>query len=823
MKTTTNRVLVLTFLFTLGLTCCASASEADIKIPDLTAVKFAGLGGITGPRLMNIGLIICLIGAAFGIWQYVQTKNLPVHSSMASVSNTIWETCKTYLFTQGKFLAILWVLIAACMIYYFGVLQHNTAGHVIVILLASVLGILGSYGVAWFGIRINTVANSLAAFSALKGNPFATLCIPLRSGMSVGLLLVAVELFFMICILIFLPNELVGPCFIGFAIGESLGASVLRICGGIFTKIADIGSDLMKIVFKLPEDDPKNPGVIADCTGDNAGDSVGPTADGFETYGVTGVASIAFLALALAASPAVCGVLIIWLFVMRALMIVTSLASYFANEILSKATYGDQKDFDFEAPLTHLVWITSAVSIAVTFVASKMLLGDFKTDVAPQPDLWWVLSVIISCGTVAGALIPEFTKVFVSTRSRHVREVTNCSKHGGASLNILSGFVAGNFSAFWMGLCIMVLMFVSYHFSQNPAVMALMPAKFAFAAPIFAFGLVAFGFLGMGPVTIAVDSYGPVTDNAQSVYELSQIEGRKDIKSEIKRDFGFDADFENAKHQLEKGDGAGNTFKATAKPVLIGTAVVGATTMVFGIIMLLQGLYEAQVASGIAGPFKEVVSALSIVQPEIILGLIMGGSVIYWFTGASCQAVVTGAYRAVVYIKENMKLDAATASDKDSKEVVRICTEYAQKGMWNIFIVVFCFALALPFFNPYFFIGYLIGIAFFGLFQAIFMANAGGAWDNAKKIVEVDLRQKGTDLHAATVVGDTVGDPFKDTSSVAMNPVIKFTTLFGLLAVEIAVTMKDQRVKTGIGAFFFVVALVFVYRSFYGMRIPEDK
>jgi K(+)-stimulated pyrophosphate-energized sodium pump len=823
MKTTTNRVLVLTFLFTLGLTCCASASEADIKIPDLTAVKFAGLGGITGPRLMNIGLIICLIGAAFGIWQYVQTKNLPVHSSMASVSNTIWETCKTYLFTQGKFLAILWVLIAACMIYYFGVLQHNTAGHVIVILLASVLGILGSYGVAWFGIRINTVANSRAAFSALKGNPFATLCIPLRSGMSVGLLLVAVELFFMICILIFLPNELVGPCFIGFAIGESLGASVLRICGGIFTKIADIGSDLMKIVFKLPEDDPKNPGVIADCTGDNAGDSVGPTADGFETYGVTGVASIAFLALALAASPAVCGVLIIWLFVMRALMIVTSLASYFANEILSKATYGDQKDFDFEAPLTHLVWITSAVSIAVTFVASKMLLGDFKTDVAPQPDLWWVLSVIISCGTVAGALIPEFTKVFVSTRSRHVREVTNCSKHGGASLNILSGFVAGNFSAFWMGLCIMVLMFVSYHFSQNPAVMALMPAKFAFAAPIFAFGLVAFGFLGMGPVTIAVDSYGPVTDNAQSVYELSQIEGRKDIKSEIKRDFGFDADFENAKHQLEKGDGAGNTFKATAKPVLIGTAVVGATTMVFGIIMLLQGLYEAQVASGIAGPFKEVVSALSIVQPEIILGLIMGGSVIYWFTGASCQAVVTGAYRAVVYIKENMKLDAATASDKDSKEVVRICTEYAQKGMWNIFIVVFCFALALPFFNPYFFIGYLIGIAFFGLFQAIFMANAGGAWDNAKKIVEVDLRQKGTDLHAATVVGDTVGDPFKDTSSVAMNPVIKFTTLFGLLAVEIAVTMKDQRVKTGIGAFFFVVALVFVYRSFYGMRIPEDK
>ena len=824
MKTTTIRFLVLSLLFTLGLSFCASASEADIKIPDLKDVKFAGLGGMTGATLMNLGLVICLIGAAFGVVQYMQTKNLPVHSSMASVSNTIWETCKTYLFTQGKFLAILWVLIAACMIYYFGVLQHNSAGHVIVILLASVLGILGSYGVAWFGIRINTVANSRTAFSALKGNPFATLCIPLRSGMSVGLLLVAVELFFMICILMFLPRELVGPCFIGFAIGESLGAAVLRICGGIFTKIADIGSDLMKIVFKLPEDDPKNPGVIADCTGDNAGDSVGPTADGFETYGVTGVALIAFLALALVASPGVCGVLIIWLFVMRALMIVTSLVSYFGNEVLSKAMFGNKKDFDFEAPLTHLVWITSAVSIAITFIASKMLLGDFTDGSGTaQPALWWVLSVIISCGTVAGALIPEFTKVFVSTSSRHVKEVTNCSKHGGASLNILSGFVAGNFSAFWMGLCIMLLMFVSYYFSQNPALLALMPAKFAFAAPIFAFGLVAFGFLGMGPVTIAVDSYGPVTDNAQSVYELSQIEARKDIKAEIKKDFGFDADFENAKHQLEKGDGAGNTFKATAKPVLIGTAVVGATTMVFGIIMLLQGMYEAQVASGIAGPFKEVVGALSIVQPEIILGLIMGGSVIYWFTGASCQAVVTGAYRAVVYIKENMKLDATTASDKDSKEVVRICTEYAQKGMWNIFIVVFCFALALPFFNPYFFIGYLIGIAFFGLFQAIFMANAGGAWDNAKKIVEVDLRQKGTDLHAATVVGDTVGDPFKDTSSVAMNPVIKFTTLFGLLAVEIAVTMKDQAVKTGIGVFFFAVALVFVYRSFYGMRIPEDK
>jgi K(+)-stimulated pyrophosphate-energized sodium pump len=822
------RFWVVFVITAIGLAFCASASEADIKIPDLSTVKFDGLGGVTGAMLMYFGILMCAIGAAFGLVQYKQTKALPVHESMAKVSHMIWETCKTYLFTQGKFLAILWVLIAACMIYYFGVLQGNTAPHVVVILLASVLGILGSYGVAWFGIRINTVANSRTAFSALKGNPLATLGIPLRSGMSVGLLLVCVELFFMICILMFL-GKLAGPCFIGFAIGESLGASVLRICGGIFTKIADIGSDLMKIVFKLPEDDPKNPGVIADCTGDNAGDSVGPTADGFETYGVTGVALIAFLALALVASPTTCATLIIWLFVMRALMIVTSLVSYFVNEIISKAMFAGKKDFDFEAPLTHLVWITSAVSIAITFIASKMLLGDFKDAAGvAQPALWWVLSVIISCGTVAGAVIPEFTKIFVSTNSRHVREVTNCSKHGGASLNILSGFVAGNFSAFWMGLCIMVLMFTSYYFSQNSALLSLMPREFLFAAPIFAFGLVAFGFLGMGPVTIAVDSYGPVTDNAQSVYELSQIEGhneedKKRAKAQIKRDFGFDADFENAKYQLEKGDGAGNTFKATAKPVLIGTAVVGATTMVFGIIMLLEG------------KFGGVVNKLSIVQPEIILGLIMGGSVIYWFTGASCQAVVTGAYRAVVYIKENMNLSATTASEKDSIEVVRICTVYAQKGMWNIFIVVFCFALALPFFNPYFFIGYLIGIAFFGLFQAIFMANAGGAWDNAKKIVEVDLRQKGTDLHAATVVGDTVGDPFKDTSSVAMNPVIKFTTLFGLLAVEIAVEMTlkyRERLKLDpaamnyspwVGAFFFVVALVFVYRSFYSMRIPEDK
>ncbi len=816
-----------------GASTGAFASEADIQIPDLSQVKFGGLGGMSGLTLMYIGIVICFIGAAFGLVQYKQTKALPVHESMARVSHTIWETCKTYLFTQGKFLAILWALIAACMVYYFGFLTEHkdhsgaaipsgrVAFNVIVILLASVLGILGSYGVAWFGIRINTIANSRTAFSALKGNPLATLGIPLRSGMSVGLLLVCVELFFMICILVFLPRDLVGPCFIGFAIGESLGASVLRICGGIFTKIADIGSDLMKIVFKLPEDDPKNPGVIADCTGDNAGDSVGPTADGFETYGVTGVALVAFLALALSATPAIVATLIIWIFAMRALMIVTSLISYFVNEGISKAMFGGKKDFDYEAPLTHLVWITSAVSIIITFLASKVLLGDFKDATGtPQPALWWVLSIIISCGTVAGALIPEFTKIFTSTNSRHVKEVTNCSKHGGASLNILSGFVAGNMSAFWMGLVIMLLMFVSYHFSKNPDLMAIMPKEFAFATPIFAFGLVAFGFLGMGPVTIAVDSYGPVTDNAQSVYELSQIEARKNIKAEIKSQFGFDPDLENAKYQLEKGDGAGNTFKATAKPVLIGTAVVGATTMVFGIIILLQRMYEADPTGGV---FKPVVEALSIVQPEVILGLIMGGAVIYWFTGASTQAVVTGAYRAVVYIKEHMKLDATTASEKDSKEVVRICTVYAQKGMWNIFIVIFSFALALPFFDPYFFIGYLIAIAFFGLFQAIFMANAGGAWDNAKKIVEVDLRQKGTELHAATVVGDTVGDPFKDTSSVALNPVIKFTTLFGLLAVEIAVTMTNSGIKKGIGIFFFIVALIFVYRSFYGMRIPEEK
>jgi len=786
------------------------ASESDIKIPDLTSVSFFG-GSLTGMNVLMIGLVVCALGVVYGWMQYIQTRNLPVHASMGAVSQIIWETCKTYLFQQGKFLAVLWVLIAVCMTYYFGVLSQNSAAHVVIILLASVLGILGSYGVAWFGIRINTVANSRAAFSALKGNPLATLLIPLKSGMSVGLLLVAIELFFMICILAFLPKDLAGPCFIGFAIGESLGASALRICGGIFTKIADIGADLMKIVFNLPEDDPRNPGVIADCTGDNAGDSVGPTADGFETYGVTGVALIAFLALALAANPALCATLIVWLFAMRILMVITSLVSYWVNDAVSRSIWGNAKNFNLEHPLTNLVWITSIICIIVTFASTYLLLAKLPG----HEGLWWVLSSIISLGTIAGALIPEFTKIFTSTESRHVREVVTSSKQGGASLNILSGLVAGNYSAFWTGLCILSLMFGAYCFSGNAAVQAMMPDQFRFAAPIFAFGLVAFGFLGMGPVTIAVDSFGPVTDNAQSVYELSQIEAKPGISAEIERDFGFKPDFEGAKHQLEKGDGAGNTFKATAKPVLIGTAVVGATTMVFGIIMMLQAHYQA------INPAFNVLERLSLVHPEALMGLLMGGAVIYWFTGASTQAVVTGAYRAVVYIKDNMKLDATTAATEASKEVVKICTQYAQKGMINIFIVIFCFALALAFFDPFFFIGYLVGMAFFGLFQAIFMANAGGAWDNAKKIVEVDLKMKNTPLHAATVVGDTVGDPFKDTSSVSLNPVIKFTTLFGLLAVEIAVKMPDM-LKHTLGGIILVIALVFVYRSFYNMRIPVD-
>jgi K(+)-stimulated pyrophosphate-energized sodium pump len=783
----------------------AFASEADINLPDLNVQMSLFNGQVSGHTLMMLGLGVCVLGLIFGLIQYVGIKNLPAHESMAKVSETIYETCKTYLFQQIKFLIGLFILIGLCIVAYFGVLEHKSIGAVALILAAGVLGMGGSVFVAWFGIRINTLANSRSAFAALKGKPYAPLMIPLKSGMSVGLLLVSVELFFMICILMFLPKELVGASFIGFAIGESLGASALRICGGIFTKIADIGSDLMKIVFHLPEDDPKNPGVIADCTGDNAGDSVGPTADGFETYGVTGVALISFLALALSGNPTVCAQLIIWIFVMRILMILTSLGSYFINGAYAKK-YEHETDFNPEAPLTSLVFITSIISIIVTFIASYALLP-----AATFGALWWVLAVIISCGTAAGLLIPEFTKVFTSTESRHVKEVVNCSKQGGASLNILSGLVAGNFSAFWQGLLMMVLMLVAYLISRNVDLIKLMPPQYPFAASIFAFGLVAFGFLGMGPVTIAVDCFGPVSDNAQSVYELSQIESKGGIEAEIQKQYGFKPDFENAKMCLERNDGAGNTFKATAKPVLIGTAVVGATTLMFSIILTLDKV------------FGGVVDKLSIVQPEIVFGLLMGGAVIYWFTGASMQAVVTGSYRAVVYIKDHIKLDAATASIKDSKEVVKICTQYAQKGMINIFIVLFTLSLALPFFNPYFFIGYLIAIAFFGLFQAMFMANAGGAWDNAKKVVEVDLRMKNTPLHEASVVGDTVGDPFKDTSSVALNPVIKFTTLFGLLAVEIAISMTNQTLKNFIGGALFIVALVFVYRSFYGMRIPDEK
>ena len=806
-----------------ALYCSGSAafgSEAELKLPDLGGNNtFPALGGLTGTQLMVIGLVVCAIGGIFGLIQYRQTRALPVHASMRNVSNIIWETCKSYLMQQGKFLLYLWVLIGICMVYYFYGLRQMAMGKVVLILAASVLGILGSYGVAWFGMRINTQANSRSAFAALEGLPWPPLAIPMRSGMSVGLLLVCVELFFMICILILLPEDLKGPCFIGFAIGESLGASALRICGGIFTKIADIGSDLMKIIFKLPEDDPKNPGVVADCTGDNAGDSVGPTADGFETYGVTGVALISFLALSLGASGptgALCAKLLTWIFVMRIIMILTSLAAYFITSKVFAAKYGKVEEFNAEKPLTWLVWITSAISIGLTFVVSRLMLGDIKdASGVAQPDLWWVLSVIISCGTAAGALIPEFTKFFTSTEARHVREIVTASRQGGASLNILSGLVAGNFSAFWEGLLMLVLMLVAALLAGHPALVSLIPGNISFAAPIFAFGLVAFGFLGMGPVTIAVDSFGPVTDNAQSVYELSQIESIPNAAQEIEREFGFKPQFEKAKHNLEKNDGAGNTFKATAKPVLIGTAVVGATTMIFGIILMLNNT----IAQG------QVVKMLSLVQPEIVLGFLMGGAVIYWFTGASCQAVVTGAYRAVVYIKENMDLSAKTASIEDSKEVVKICTIYAQKGMINIFVAIFCLSLALAFFNSYFFIAYLISIAFFGLFQAIFMANAGGAWDNAKKIVEVDLRQKGTDLHAATVVGDTVGDPFKDTSSVAMNPIIKFTTLFGLLATEIAVAMQEKNpgLKLGIGIALFLVALIFIYRSFFGMRIPGEE
>jgi K(+)-stimulated pyrophosphate-energized sodium pump len=780
-----------------------AGGEASLVLPDLSTVTF--FGDVDGRTLLLGGLLVCALGLLFGLAIYTQLKNLPVHRSMREISELIYETCKTYLFTQGKFLVVLWLFIGAIMSFYFGVLQHFTIGRVVIILLFSVIGIAGSYGVAWFGIRVNTFANSRTAFASLRGLPFPCYAIPLKAGMSIGMLLISVELLLMLIILLFIPGEYAGQCFIGFAIGESLGAAALRVAGGIFTKIADIGSDLMKIVFKIKEDDARNPGVIADCTGDNAGDSVGPSADGFETYGVTGVALISFILLAVK-DPTVQVQLLVWIFVMRVMMILASGLSYFLNEAWARARFGPAARMNFEVPLTTLVWLTSIVSVVLTYLVSYLLVPDLGGD----GSLWWKLSTVITCGTLAGAIIPELVKVFTSVESRHVREVVTSSQQGGASLNILSGLVAGNFSAYWLGLTILVLMAVAFGVS-TAGLDALM-----IAPAVFAFGLVAFGFLGMGPVTIAVDSYGPVTDNAQSVYELSQIEDVPNVKDEIQREYGFPVDFERAKHFLEENDGAGNTFKATAKPVLIGTAVVGATTMIFSIVVLLTN-----------GLQPELLANLSILHPPFLLGLIAGGAMIYWFTGASTQAVTTGAYRAVEFIKANIRLEGVTkASVTDSKKVVEICTQYAQKGMFNIFLTVFFGTLAFAFVEPYFFIGYLVSIALFGLFQAIFMANAGGAWDNAKKVVEVELKQKGTDLHASTVVGDTVGDPFKDTSSVAMNPIIKFTTLFGLLAVELAVSLSAQRgtqLSLMLALVFLIVSMVFVYRSFYGMRIEAGR
>ena len=785
----------LTLLLALVGAPAAHASEAELVVPDLGSQSF--LGGISGHTLLLYGLAICVLGLLFGLVMYKQLENLPVHKSMREISELIYETCKTYLVTQGKFILLLEVFIGTIMVVYFGWLRHFDATRVVIILLMSLIGIAGSYGVAWFGIRINTFANSRSAFASLRGKPFPTYDIPLKAGMSIGMLLISVELVIMLAILLFVPGDYAGPCFIGFAIGESLGAAALRIAGGIFTKIADIGSDLMKIVFNIKEDDARNPGVIADCTGDNAGDSVGPTADGFETYGVTGVALITFILLAVA-DPAAQVQLLVWIFVMRIMMIVTSAVSYWLNGAVAKARYANADDMNFEAPLTSLVWLTSLVSVGMTYLVSKLLIPDVGGD----PTLWWKLSTIITCGTLAGAIIPELVKVFTSTESKHVEEVVTSSREGGASLNILSGLVAGNFSAYWMGLSVLLLMGGAYLVSnQGLGAIMLAPA-------VFAFGLVAFGFLGMGPVTIAVDSYGPVTDNAQSVYELSTIETLPGIREEVQRDYGFAPAFERGKHFLEANDGAGNTFKATAKPVLIGTAVVGATTLIFSLILVLTDKLTVNM------------DKLSLLHPPFLLGMLMGGAIIYWFTGASIQAVATGAYRAVEFIKRNIRLDAGAekASVADSKRVVEICTQYAQKGMFNIFLTVFFSTLAFACLEPYFFIGYLISIALFGLYQAIFMANAGGAWDNAKKVVEVDLKEKGTPLHAATVVGDTVGDPFKDTSSVAMNPVIKFTTLFGLLAVELAIGLSRQTSLT-LAAVFFVASLFFVWRSFYGMRI----
>ena len=789
--------------------------EANLKLPDLASVKF--IGGIDGWTLLMIGLLVSALGMIFGLVIFMQLKKMAVHRSMLEISELIYETCKTYLITQGKFILVLWGFIAVIIVLYFGVLSPvpgKPLGVTLpIILFFSLVGIAGSYGVAWFGIRVNTFANSRTAFASLEGRPYPIYAIPLKAGMSIGMLLISVELLIMLCILLFIPGDYAGPCFIGFAIGESLGAAALRIAGGIFTKIADIGSDLMKIVFKIKEDDARNPGVIADCTGDNAGDSVGPSADGFETYGVTGVALISFILLAINPNSAGPGYeaiqvqLLVWIFMMRIMMVIASAGSYFINEALAKSRYGRASEMNFERPLTNLVIITSLVSIVLTFIVSKLMIPSL----GGNEDLWWQLSIIISCGTAAGAIIPELVKVFTSTESRHVREVVTSSEEGGSSLNILSGLVAGNYSAYWLGISIVILMAIAYLFGmQGLGALMVAPA-------VFAFGLVAFGFLGMGPVTIAVDSYGPVTDNAQSVYELSLIEQVPNVENEVRNQFGLTVNFDRAKHLLEENDGAGNTFKATAKPVLIGTAVVGATTMIFSIIMALtSGLTNA-----------DAVRNLSILHAPFVLGLITGGAVIYWFTGASTQAVTTGAYRAVEFIKANIRLDGVEkASVADSKKVVEICTQYAQKGMFNIFLTVFFSSLAFAFVEPYFFIGYLISIAVFGLYQAIFMANAGGAWDNAKKVVEVELKKKGTSLHDATVVGDTVGDPFKDTSSVAMNPVIKFTTLFGLLAVELAVSLtrtQGSGLTHTLAAVFFAISLFFVYRSFYGMRIGSEK
>jgi K(+)-stimulated pyrophosphate-energized sodium pump len=776
-------------------------TEKDLVLPDFQTVNFLGQ---TGWNLLALGLIVCLAGLLFGVFAFARLKRLPVHQAMREISELIYETCKTYLVTQAKFIGLLWLFIAIIMGAYFGGFEKMPAAKVVVIIVFSVIGILGSSSVAWFGIRVNTFANSRTAFASLRGKPYPVYSIPLQAGMSIGMLLISIELLLMLMILLFVPRDYAGPCFIGFAIGESLGAAALRIAGGIFTKIADIGSDLMKIVFNIKEDDARNPGVIADCTGDNAGDSVGPTADGFETYGVTGVALITYILLAIdhRTDEKVQIALLVWIFAMRITMIIASGLSYWVNELRARAKYKDATEMNFEHPLTSLVWITSVVSVGLTFLVSYLLIPNL----AGNDTLWWKLSLIITCGTLAGAIIPEVVKIFTSTESQHVREIVTASREGGASLNVLSGLTAGNFSAYWMGLVIVGLMAVAYgvstqglealHVHGNPAV--------------FAFGLVAFGFLGMGPVTIAVDSYGPVTDNAQSVYELSTIETLPNVKQDLKKEFGFDVDFDRAKHLLESNDGAGNTFKATAKPVLIGTAVVGATTMIFAIVMFLtRNLTDAG-----------AMAKLSMLSPPFLLGLITGGAIIYWFTGASTQAVSTGAYRAVEFIKANIRLDAGAgkASVADSKKVVEICTQYAQKGMFNIFLTVFFSTLAFANVDSFFFIGYLISIAIFGLFQAIFMANAGGAWDNAKKVVEVELKEKGTALHAATVVGDTVGDPFKDTSSVALNPVIKFTTLFGLLAVELGERIGSPE-RFWVAGACFVVSVVFAWRSFYTMRI----